>query len=61
MPTLANCSRCERTYMVIGPHPPGQRDVWICPRCKRARNLPNDVARETPRFVSGPRRVTAVR
>lgn len=61
MPTVANCSRCERTYMVIGPHPSGQRDVWICPRCKRARNLPLDADRENPGVVSGRPRVKALR
>ncbi len=60
MPSVAHCSRCERTYIVIGPPSPGQRDVWICPRCKRGRNLPLDAGRENPGVVSGPPRVTAL-
>ncbi len=40
MPRLAKCSRCRRTYMVVGPHSGVMTFEWICPRCKRARNLP---------------------
>lgn len=39
MPALAKCLNCRLTYMVLGK---GSNTImrWICPRCKRRRNLP---------------------
>ncbi len=50
MPTVAHCSKCLRTYMVVGPHSPTSVDDWICPRCKRVRNLPREVGPGRDRF-----------
>lgn len=41
MPTIAKCARCQRTYMVVGPRSGMMTVEWICPRCKRGRNLPD--------------------
>ena len=50
MPTVAQCAKCQRTYMVVGPHSPTTMDNWICPRCKRGRNLPREVDLDRDRF-----------
>ncbi len=50
MPTVAHCSKCLRTYMVVGPHSPKTMNDWICPRCKRVRNLPREVGPDRDRF-----------
>jgi len=39
--TLTKCPKCRRTYLVFG-KPCRSTVVWICPRCKRGRNLPGD-------------------
>ncbi len=54
MAFLAKCSRCQRPYMVIGPQSRTLMAVWICPRCKRGRNLPREVAPENHPSVSLP-------
>ncbi len=38
MPILAKCSKCRRSYTVIGQRARTTM-TWICPRCKRSRNL----------------------
>ncbi len=38
MPILAKCSKCRRSYTVIGQRARTSM-TWICPRCKRSRNL----------------------
>ena len=40
MPILAKCSKCSRSYTVIGQRA-RRAMLWICPRCKRGRNLPH--------------------
>jgi ribosomal protein L37AE/L43A len=40
MAILAKCSKCRRSYLVLGQHFRTMTKVWICPRCKRGRNLP---------------------
>ncbi len=50
MPTVAQCAKCQRTYMVVGPHYPKTMNDWICPRCKRVRNLPREVGPDRDRF-----------
>lgn len=61
MPLLASCSRCRRTYMVLGPHSRTIVPVWICPRCKRRRNLPREGTPKHHAFASSSRRATALR
>ena len=39
MASLNQCDRCRRRYVVIGQRN-GKLLIWICPRCKKARNLP---------------------
>jgi transposase-like protein len=38
MPILTKCSKCRRSYTVIGQRAHTTM-TWICPRCKRSRNL----------------------
>ncbi len=38
MPILTKCSKCRRSYTVIGQRARTTM-TWICPRCKRSRNL----------------------
>ncbi len=38
MPILSKCSKCRRSYTVIGQRARTTM-MWICPRCKRSRNL----------------------
>ncbi len=38
MPILSKCSKCRRSYTVIGQRARTTM-TWICPRCKRSRNL----------------------
>ncbi len=54
MPVSARCSRCKRTYMVIGLQSRTLMAAWTCPRCKRGRNLPREVAPENHPSVSLP-------
>lgn len=54
MPTVAQCSKCQRAYTVIGPHSSSMMTVWICPRCKRERSLPDEAAPEHLPLASSP-------
>jgi transposase-like protein len=40
MAIITKCSTCPRTYVVLGQHSRTMKAMWICPRCKRGRNLP---------------------
>lgn len=61
MPTAAQCSQCQRTYVVIGPHSPILGTVWICPRCKRGRNLPREATHGPHPLLSSPTRMATPR
>ena len=54
MAVLSKCSRYQRPYMVIGSHSRTLMAMWICPRCKRGRNLPRAAAPENHPSVSSP-------
>jgi len=39
MPTVNRCAQCRRRYLVIGLQHTKPAH-WICPVCKKAKNLP---------------------
>jgi transposase-like protein len=47
VPILTKCSTCPRSYTVVGQRA-RKTATWICPRCKRSRNLPRQ---ESPGHV----------